>query len=250
MRRTSSPDTKSLTKIQLTVVTRMPACLNCRPGSSIPLQHTHKRHRKPSKVPPGVSTPNHISQPPPPFPPTGTCSTAPLVLPHRLNIRLHPHALLLRHVPERIHLRRQVRILVVLLYPDVPLRLPAHLPRNHQTLAARALRLYARLPLHRVRVLELVREAVVAIRVAALLGDLDLARDEDGGEGLLDDGPEDGHGGTHDGEVDLEAGEDDGDGRPPREVDVGLGGGAVFDNRVHAPDGSEDDAGNDEHETR
>jgi hypothetical protein len=80
-------------------------------------------------------------------------------------------------------------------------------------------------------------------RVAGLLGDLYLAGDEDGGEGLLDDGPEDGDGGADDGEVDFETGEDDGDGGPPGEVDVGVGGGFVFDDGVEAPDGGEDDAG-------
>lgn len=90
--------------------------------------------------------------------------------------------------------------------------------------------------------LKLVRQAAVGKRVAALLGDFDLARDEDGGEGLLDDGPEDRGRGTHDGEVDLEAGEDDADGGPPGEVDVGVGGGAVVDDGVESPDGDEDDA--------
>lgn len=83
--------------------------------------------------------------------------------------------------------------------------LPADLPRDNQALPTRALRLDARMPLHGIAVLELVREAVVGKGVAALLGDLDFAGDEDGGEGLLDDGPEDGHRGAHDGEVDFEA---------------------------------------------
>jgi hypothetical protein len=91
--------------------------------------------------------------------------------------------------------------------------------------------------------LVLVREAAIREGVAALLSDLDFAGDEDGGEGLLDYGPEDGHRGAHDGKVDLEAGQDDADGGPPGKVDVGVGGSAVVDNGVEAPDGGEDDAG-------
>lgn len=78
-------------------------------------------------------------------------------------------------------------------------RLPTNLPPNDQTLPTRTLRLNAMLSPHGIPVLELVREAMVGKRVAGLLGDLDLAGDEDGGEGLLDDGPEDGDGGADDG---------------------------------------------------
>lgn len=67
-------------------------------------------------------------------------------------------------------------------------------------------------------------------------------RDEDGGERLLDNRPEDGDRSADDGQIDLEAGEDDGNGSPPGEVDIGIGGGLVFDNGVEAPDGGENDA--------
>lgn len=94
--------------------------------------------------------------------------------------------------------------------------------------------------MHGIAVLELVSEAPV--RVAPLFSNLDLASHEDGGKRLLEDGPENRHGGTHDGEVDLETGEDDGYRRPPGKVDIRICGGAVIDDRVEAPDGGEDDA--------
>jgi len=75
-----------------------------------------------------------------------------------------------------------------------------------QLLCARPAALYAAWPVVPLHMLQLVGKTVV---IDALLHNLDFVADEDGAERLLDDGPEDGHGGADDGEVNFEAGEDD-----------------------------------------
>lgn len=114
--------------------------------------------------------------------------------------------------------------------------------RDDQTLPTRTLRLHARLSVHGIAMLELVRKTAVGEGVAAVFGDLDFARNEYCSKRFFDNGPEDGHRGAHDREVDFEAGEDDADGDPPGEIDVGIGRCAIVDDGVEAPDGGEDDA--------
>ena len=80
--------------------------------------------------------------------------------------------------------------------------------------------------------LQLVGKTVV---VDALLHHLDFVAKEDGAERLLDDGPENGHGGADDGEVKFEAGEDDESWRPPGVVDVGRGCAFGFDDAMESP---------------
>lgn len=67
-----------------------------------------------------------------------------------------------------------------------------------------------------------------ALEPPDLARDLDLLGDEDAGEPLPQDGPEDGDAAGDHCDVDLDGGEDDADGRVPGEVERGVGGAAVL----------------------
>jgi hypothetical protein len=167
----------------------------------------------------------HESQPP---------SNHPFLLGFRFNGRLIRQG---AHIlnSQRIHLLNHILVFIMLQrakhvfafrQPHLALSAPASpAPSASPTLDA-------------VRVFELVSIFVEA----AVLADAHLVRDEYVCKSSLDDGPEDGHGGAHDGEVDLETGEDDGYRWPPCEVDVGIGCGFVGDDGVEAPYGSQYDA--------
>lgn len=67
-------------------------------------------------------------------------------------------------------------------------------------------------------------------------------RDKDLRKGSDDNGPENGHRGTHDGKVDFEGGDNEGNGVPPCEVEAGDGVGGVFEGGPKAEDGHQHDA--------
>lgn len=159
------------------------------------------------------------------------CKFLTLYLPIRFRFRLHMSLIPSPHViPQRIQPNRVLRHLTNI--PLILLRQPLHRRPTHTPNASFPSTL---------RVLQFIREAVLIFY--ALLRDVDFVLYEDGGERLLEHGPEDGHRGAHDCEVDFEAGEDDHEGRVPREVVIWICASAVAGNGLETPDGCCDDTG-------
>lgn len=84
-------------------------------------------------------------------------------------------------------------------------------------------------------------EVIAAIVETFVVGDADLVRDKDLGPGSHDGRPEYGHGRTHDGEVDFEAGDDEDFGVPPCKIETLRRALAVFKGAPKAEDSHEYD---------
>jgi hypothetical protein len=138
-----------------------------------------------------------------------------------LNIRAQPPGLGL--LTQRINTDRK------LLFP----RLLHVLVLIRELLRARPTTLYAARPAAIRHMFEFVREAVL---VDALFHNLYFVADKDCGKRFFDNGPEDGHRGADDGEVDFETGEHDHGWRPPCEVDIRVRRSFGLDDAMQAPD--------------